>query len=246
MFPISISVPTRFPALVTYGLIATNVIVFLLQLGLSERADEVAVYAYGLVPARYSNPAWALRVGLNPNDYLPFVTNTFMHAGWLHLILNMWTLWLFGPSVEDRLGGLRYLGFYLVCGITASGVHAWMNSDSVVPIVGASGAIAGVLGAHFRLFPLSNVVVLVPIIFIPLFFTVPSFIYIAIWFITQVFQGVGSSLMPDAGGIAWWAHIGGFVAGAIIGPFLCCSPRTYRPHYRDEGVMGHGPWGGWR
>lgn len=244
MFPIHVSVPTRFPALVTYALIAVNVVVFLSQLGLSERAGEVAALTYGLVPARYSHSEWALRVGLNPNDYVPFLTNTFMHGGWLHLILNMWTLWLFGPSVEDRLGAPRYLLFYLVCGVAASGAHAWMNSDSVVPIVGASGAIAGVLGAHVRLFPLSNVVVLVPIIFIPLFFTIPSFIYIAIWFITQVFQGVGSTLMPEAGGIAWWAHIGGFAAGLVIGPLLCCSPRTYRPHYNDEGVMGFGPRGG--
>ena len=124
MFPIHVSVPTRFPALVTYALIAVNVVVFLLQLGLSERAGEVVALTYGLVPARYSHSEWALRVGLNPNDYVPFLTNTFMHGGWLHLILNMWTLWLFGPSVEDRLGAPRYLLFYLVCGVAASGAHA--------------------------------------------------------------------------------------------------------------------------
>jgi len=243
MFPISVSVPTRFPPLVTYALIAANAFVFLLQLGLSERAGEVAAFTYGLVPARYSNPEWALRVGLDPHDYWPFLTNTFMHGGWLHLILNMWTLWLFGPSVEDRLGAMRYLLFYLVCGVAASAAHAWMNADSMIPAVGASGAIAGVLGAHMRLFPLSNVVVLIPILFIPFFFTLPSFFYIGIWFVMQILQGVGSAMMPEAGGIAWWAHIGGFLVGVVIGPLLCCSPRTYRRHYGDEGVLGFKPRG---
>lgn len=238
MFPISVSVPTRFPALVTYALIGANVFVFFLQLGLSQQAGEAAAFTYGLVPARYTHPEWALRVGLDPNDYLPFLTNTFMHGGFLHIILNMWTLWLFGPSVEDRLGAPRYLIFYLLCGVAASGAHFWMNANSTIPAVGASGAIAGVLGAHFRLFPLSNVVVLVPIIFIPFFFTLPSFLYIAIWFFTQVFQGVGSTFMPQAGGIAWWAHIGGFLVGVVLGPLLCCSPRTYRRHYGDEGFLG--------
>jgi membrane associated rhomboid family serine protease len=238
MFPLRVSVPTRFPPAVTYALIAINSIVFLFQESLPEPSQLALTYTYGLVPARYTHPEWALSVGLSSWDFLPFVTNTFMHGGWLHLILNMWTLWLFGPAVEDRLGSTRYLLFYLVCGVAASAAHAWMNAESTVPALGASGAIAGVLGAYMRLFPFSNVLILIPIIFIPFFFPLPAFIYIALWFIMQVIQGLGSTLVPQAGGIAWWAHIGGFLAGMLLVPLLCCAPRTYRDYYGDEGVMG--------
>jgi membrane associated rhomboid family serine protease len=244
MFPLRVSVPTRFPATITYAIIGLNVIVFLFQGSLTEGAQEAFIYSYGLVPARYSHPEWALRAGLSPFDCWPFLTNTFLHGGWLHLILNMWTLWLFGPAVEDRLGFVRYLIFYLVAGVIASATHALMNADSPTPVLGASGAIAGVLGASLRLFPFARVLILVPIIFIPFFFALPAFIYIAVWFVMQVVQGLGSTLAPQAEGIAWWAHIGGFVAGVILAPLLCCSSKTYRPYYGDEGVMGFAPWGG--
>jgi len=141
MFPVSVSVPTRFQPAVTYALIGTNALVFLLQASLPDRAQEAVAYSYGLVPARYTNPEWALRVGLDPGDYLPLVTNMFMHGGWLHLILNMWTLWLFGPAIEDRLGKTRFLAFYLASGLAAGLTHAWVNADSTIPAVGASGGI---------------------------------------------------------------------------------------------------------
>jgi membrane associated rhomboid family serine protease len=118
-----------------------------------------------------------------------------------------------------------------------------MNAASTVPAIGASGAIAGVLGAHLRLFPFASVLILVPILFIPLFFALPSLVYIAFWFVMQVIQGVGSALMPQAGGIAWWAHIGGFLAGVLLAPLICCSPRRRRPYYGDEGVLGFRPRG---
>ena len=235
MFPLRVSVPTRYASVVTYSLIAANVAVFLLQVSLPDDAQQALVYTYGLVPARYTDPGWASRVGLEAGNYWPFLTNTFMHGGWLHLILNMWTLYLFGPGIEDRLGRVRYLAFYLLCGVAASAAHAAMNSGSRLPAIGASGAIAGVLGAHLRLFPFSNVLILVPILFIPFFFPLPTLIYAGFWFVMQVVQGVGSALMPHAGGIAWWAHIGGFLAGLLLVRFLC-SDRTYRPYYRDEGV----------
>src|SRR5262245_25156565 len=238
MFPISVSVPVRFPPIMTYVLIAANAVVFLLQASLPDSAQEALAYGYGLVPARYAHPEWARRVGLDPGNYLPFLTNMFMHGGWLHIILNMWTLWLFGPAIEDRLGAARYAAFYLACGLAAGLAHAWMNADSRIPVVGASGAIAGVLGAHLRLFPFSNVLILIPILFLPFFFTLPTIVYTALWFIMQVVQGLGSTIVPQAGGIAWWAHIGGFLAGVLVAPLLCCSPRAYRAFYGDEGVMG--------
>jgi len=235
MIPVRTTVPLRFPPIATYLLIAVNVVVFLLQISLPEHEQEMIVYLYGLVPARFFHPAWAARVGLPPGNYLPFVTNIFMHGGWLHLILNMWTLWLFGGAVEDRLGSLRYLLFYLLCGIAASAAHAFVNADSSVPALGASGAIAGVLGAYMRFFPLSNVLILVPIVFIPLFFTLPAIVYIALWFFINLLQG---TLASNADGVAWWAHIGGFAAGMVLASIMMPPRRSYRSYYRDEGVLG--------
>jgi membrane associated rhomboid family serine protease len=238
MIPLRTTVPLRFPPVATYLLIAVNVVVFLLQISLPAQEQEMVVYLYGLVPARFFHPAWAARVGLPPGDYLPFLTNIFMHGGWLHLILNMWTLWLFGGAVEDRLGSWRYLVFYLLCGIAASAAHAFVNADSPVPALGASGAIAGVLGAYMRFFPFSNVLILIPIVFIPLFFTFPAIVYIALWFFMNLLQGTLATETPNAGGVAWWAHIGGFVAGMVLASIMTLSQRRYRPYYRDDGVLG--------
>jgi membrane associated rhomboid family serine protease len=177
-------------------------------------------------------------------DYLPFVTNMFLHGGWLHLILNMWTLWLFGRTVEDRFGSARYLLFYLLCGAVASTTHALVNATSEIPALGASGAIAGVLGCYMRMFPLSRVVVMIPILFFPFFFELPAIVFTGLWFLLQVMQGTADLFAPSAGaGVAWWAHIGGFVAGFLLTPLLQQSKRAHRPFYPDEGVLGFDPAG---
>jgi membrane associated rhomboid family serine protease len=179
---------------------------------------------------------------LVPADYLPFVSNMFLHGGWLHLVLNMWTLWLFGPAVEDRLGPTRYILFYLACGVFASVTHAVFNPGSIVPALGASGAIAGVLGCYIRLFPHALLIVMIPILFFPLFFEVPAIVFAGLWFITQVLGGAVGLLMPaDGGGIAWWAHIGGFVAGLALAVPLQRRQRPYRSYFADEGVLGFSP-----
>ena len=241
MIPIQTCVPVRYPPIANYALIGLNGAVFLFQISLPAAEQEAFVYSFGLVPARFTHPEWALRVGLDPGSYLPFVTTMFLHGGWLHLILNMWSLWLFGGAVEDRLGSVRYLLFYVACGLFAGLAHAAANAESTVPAVGASGAIAGVMGAYMRLFPYSRIVLLVPILFLPLFFALPAALYVAIWFILQVVQGTLATLQPQAGGVAWWAHIGGFVAGLVIVPLLHRPRRDYRPHYRDEGILGFRP-----
>ena len=123
-------------------------------------------------------------------DYLPFVSNMFLHGGWLHLIVNMWTLWLFGRAVEDQLGSGRYLAFYFACGILASITYAALNPNSTVPALGASGAIAGILGCYMRFFPFSRIVVLIPILFIPLFFEVPAMLFAGLWFLFQILGAV--------------------------------------------------------
>jgi membrane associated rhomboid family serine protease len=244
MFPIRNSVPSRYPAVVTWTLIAANCAIFLFQLGLDPRELELFVFTFALIPARYFAAA-PFGGADSLADYLPFLSNVFLHAGWLHLIFNMWTLWLFGPTVEDRLGSLRFLAFYLACGVLASVAHAMFNPLSVVPALGASGAIAGVLGCYVRLFPFARIVVLIPILFLPFFFEMPAIVCIGIWFAIQILQGTVDlfAAASHGGGVAWWAHIGGFAAGLGLGPLMIQSERRYRTYYADEGILGFDPMG---
>jgi len=176
---------------------------------------------------------------MSPTDYLPFVSNMFLHGGWLHLIVNMWTLWLFGRVVEDQLGAGRYLAFYFACGLLAAITYAALNPTSTIPALGASGAIAGVLGCYMRLFPFSQIVVVVPILFLPLFFEVPAMLFAGLWFVLQAL-GAAADLSTSfaGGGIAWWAHIGGFIAGVILAGPLRPSGRRGWPRDADRGIPG--------
>jgi membrane associated rhomboid family serine protease len=213
MFPIRDTVPHRHLPFATWGLIAVNVFVFFRELALSPHAVEQMMYLFGLVPARFLHPDWAAQVGY-PHTYLPFVTTMFLHGGWLHIIGNMWVLAIFGDNVEDRMGPIRYLLFYFLCGIAAGTVHVLTNPTSTVPAVGASGAIAGVMGAYFALYPKARILAMFPIVFWPIFFEVPAYLYLGFWFVMQFFSGVLAIQTPRAvGGIAFWAHVGGFVTG---------------------------------
>jgi membrane associated rhomboid family serine protease len=243
MFPIRNAVPTRYPPVVTWILVAINCAVFLFQIGLSPVEEQLFLSQFALIPAHYTALFAYGDVNLSLSDIVPFFTMMFLHGGWLHLILNMWTLWLFGPAIEDRLGHGTFLVFYLVCGIAASLTHVIFSLTSAVPALGASGAIAGVLGFYMRMFPLARIVVLVPILFIPLFFEVPAVVFAGLWFLLQVMQGTAELLMPSAGGVAWWAHIGGFIAGFALGGPLRLRERRYRIYQPDEGVLGFDPWG---
>jgi membrane associated rhomboid family serine protease len=158
----------------------------------------------------------------------------FLHGGWMHIISNMWTLWIFGDNVEDRMGPGRFLIFYLVCGIAAGFTHMLINPDSSVPSVGASGAIAGVLAAYFLWFMHSRVLVLIPILIFPVFAEVPAVLYLGVWFITQLFSGTAGLVRPqEGGGIAFWAHIGGFIAGGLL-CWLFLRPRDERAPIESE------------
>src|ERR1700704_1655662 len=237
MIPIRNAVPSRYPPVITWMLIATNCLVFLLQSSLSPYELELLLRQFALIPARYSDVP--VDTDLAAMDIIPFFSMMFLHGGWLHLILNMWTLWLFGPTIEDRLGHGRYLAFYLACGLTASIAHVMSNPTSLIPALGASGAIAGILGCYMRLFPLARVVVVVPILFIPLFIEVYAFVFIGLWFLLQLFQSTMELLQPSSsGGVAWWAHVGGFLAGFTLGPLLVRSRQRYRVYYPDEGMLG--------
>jgi membrane associated rhomboid family serine protease len=226
---------------IVWAIIAVNAAAFLYQLGLSEPDEQWFLYQYALVPRRYFFPGWAEYNGLSPFDLAPFLTNTFLHGGWLHIILNMWTFYIFGPALEDRLGHGRFLVLYLLSGIAASVTHAAFNAASPVPVLGASGAIAGVIAAYAVRFPYAWVRVIVPILFIPLFFSIPALLFAGIFFIMQVFQGTSEFMNPLAGaaGIAWWAHIGGFIAGFLLLPVL--EPSAAAGSGRKAWYNG-GPW----
>ncbi|RKY83399.1 rhomboid family intramembrane serine protease [candidate division KSB1 bacterium] len=234
MFPIQDTVPRRETPFTTWIIILVNGIVFLFELSLPETSLKTFLYHFGIVPARYSHPEWALQLGLPLDDYWPFLTSMFLHGSWLHFVGNMWCLWLFGDNVEDRMGHIRYLFFYLLCGLVAGLIHFVFNQSSTVPTIGASGAIAGIMGAYFVMFPTARVITLVPIFFLPYFIEIPAVFYLGIWFLTQITSGLFSLIASASGGIAWWAHIGGFVCGIILLPVFRKRPQRYRAYYSDE------------
>ena len=204
MFPVSDVIPSRTTPVVTIGLIALNAFAFLYEITLSDRDLQEFVQIYGVVPAYLT---WS-----------SVVTSMFLHSGWLHFLGNMLYLWIFGDNVEDRLGHARFLLFYLACGAAAALGQTGMNPSSAVPMIGASGAIAGVMGAYFVLFPQSRVLTAVFIVFFMDLIEIPAIFFLGIWFLMQFFSGVGSIGADSAGGgVAFWAHIVGFAVGALTG-----------------------------
>lgn len=236
MFPVQNGVARRYPATITWTVIVATSLIFLYQVSLPPWVHERFVRTFALIPARYFGAR--ARFPLPLSAYLPFLSSIFLHGGWAHLIINMWTLWVFGPAVEDRLGHVRFLLFYLVAGVAASFAHAFVNSASPVPVLGASGAIAGVIGCYVRLFPLARLVLMVPVLFMPVFFELPALVFAAVWLWTQIIPGItGLLLPPTCCGVAWWAHIGGFCAGWLLAPILR-TRRAYRRYFADEGCYG--------
>ncbi|MCS7228907.1 MAG: rhomboid family intramembrane serine protease [Candidatus Kryptonium sp.] len=216
MIPLKDTIPSRSYPIVTLTLITVNVLVFLFELSLGESLSEF-FDIFGVVPATY----FELRESGAPFllIYYPFFTSMFLHGGWMHLIGNMIYLWVFGDNVEDRMGHFRYLLFYVLCGVAAGLAHVYTNPHSEIPAVGASGAISGVLGAYFVLFPHSRVITLIPIFFFFDLVEISAFVFLGLWFLIQFFSGVaslGAATYATSGGVAWWAHIGGFVAGFLL------------------------------
>ena len=205
---------THFPT-VTLALIVINFIVFFYQLTLDPRALQSFIMTYSMIPAR-AQLALAHSHYTLAQGFLPLFTSMFLHAGWLHIIGNMWFLWLFGPNVEDRLGHLPYLGFYLVCGLGAGIAQTLFSLGSTIPGLGASGAIAGVLGAYVVFFPSSRILTLVTLFFWWFFARLPAVLFIGLWFAVQFLSGIGSLGSAQAGGVAWWAHVGGFLLGMLL------------------------------
>ena len=229
MIPLNDDNPTELPPIVTIALIATCSLVFLYQASLPERLGEAFVFQYGAIPAavfgRTSLPPEF--GGLSPTATL--LTSMFLHGGWMHLIGNMLYLWIFGNNVEDVMGHVRFIVFYVTCGILAALSHAMTDPASTIPMVGASGAISGVLGAYLLLFPRAQVLVLVPMGFASRTMYVPAAVVLGLWFLLQLLSG-GMSIGREGAGVAFWAHVGGFVAGmALIGLFKRRDVRFFAP-----------------
>jgi membrane associated rhomboid family serine protease len=231
MIPIRDDTPRFSTPFVTYFIIALNTVVFLLELsvgGQGHRALNSLMYQFGVVPLQFERALVAGSASSLTGLVLPIFTSMFLHASWLHIIGNMWVLWIFGDNIEDYLGHFTYLLFYLVSGFAAAVAHILLNAGSNVPSVGASGAIAGVMGAYFVLYPRARVLIWFPPIF---FFHLPAWLVLGYWFFVQFLSGAATSIAETSqtsGGIAFWAHVGGFVAGIVLIKLLPERPQRYR------------------
>lgn len=254
MIPLRDDIPSRRLPLMNYAIIAFTSLIFLLQLGLARDPDRKVEEKFGMIPLRVLHPHQKMTVtelvqirgrvyerereivaSPIPN-WLTLLTCIFLHGGWMHFLGNMWFLFIFGDNVEDRLGHALYLFFYLASGIAASFVHLITNTGSGVPTVGASGAIAGVMGAYFVLFPHARVLSIIPLFVFVQVVNLPASLFLGIWFVIQFFQGTLAITSSETGGVAWWAHIGGFAVGFLVG-WLFKQRPTYevaRPASRQS------------
>ncbi|NIP39586.1 MAG: rhomboid family intramembrane serine protease [Candidatus Dadabacteria bacterium] len=212
MIPLRDTTKSNTFPVINITLIAANIFIFFFQLSLGDRVNEL-IYHYGLVPATLFSKS-----GLSFSDrFFPFISSMFLHGGWMHIIGNMLFLHVFGDNVEDRMGHSRYLMFYIFCGFIAAFFQIATNLGSQVPMVGASGAISGVLAAYLLFFPKAKILTLVPIFIFIQFIHLPAIVYILFWFGIQLLSGIGALSIPgDGGGVAFWAHIGGFIGGLIL------------------------------
>ncbi len=216
MIPIRDANPSRRTPWVNYSIIVCCAFIFLYELQLGRDLDGF-LFEYGLIPARVTRPEIARHYAL-VEQVLPFFSSMFLHGGWLHLSGNMWVLCIFGDNIEGELGHVQYLLFYLLCGLIAALIQVITNPLSNVPTIGASGAIGGVMGAYFLLYPHARILTLIPIFFFFTLMEVPAYLFLGFWFLLQFYSGAFSliSHSEQYRGIAWWAHVGGFVGGMML------------------------------
>ncbi|MCU0519726.1 MAG: rhomboid family intramembrane serine protease [Anaerolineae bacterium] len=214
MFPLRDNVPSRRFPVVTLVIVVVNVLLFLYEVMMGADAGAFTV-SYGVVPARL------LAGWYNPGVLFTLLSSMYLHGGWAHLIGNMWYLWIFGDNIEDRMGRLRYFVFYTLCGIGAALIQVAVAPRSTIPMIGASGAIAGVLGAYLLLYPRARVSTLVPVFYFIRIIWLPAVVVLGGWFLVQLLNGLASlNVQMMTGGVAFWAHIGGFVAGMVLMPIF--------------------------
>jgi membrane associated rhomboid family serine protease len=251
MFPLRDNIPPRSAPVVNYVLIALTTVMFFMQLRDQTDGQDHLIERLALVPARVLHPENPITVQyqiemrgdfgirqqshrrpMDPPLISPWatvVTCIFLHGGWMHFLGNMWFLHIFGDNVEDRLGHVGYFFFYVGCGVAASLLHLFVNATSTTPTIGASGAIAGVMGAYFRLYPRARVLTLVPILLYLEVLVLPASVFLGIWFLIQFFSGTFAVTAGAAAGVAWWAHIGGFIAGYLVARTLYSSGHLNPP-----------------
>ena len=247
MIPIKDTIHSRSFPIVNWLLIIVNVLVFvLIELPLGQTQLNQLISTYGVTPNLCAAP---LLKGLSTASIpglgvlfngcaIPLITSMFLHGGWLHIIGNMWVLIIFGDNVEDRMGSLPYLFFYLICGIISGLTQAFIAPSSQLPAIGASGAIAGVLAAYVVFFPGARVVTLVPLFILGWFVNIPALVFVAIWFLIQFFSGVLALGGAASGGVAYWAHVGGFICGLLLVWVFAGRSRNQPTSYPDE----YHPW----
>jgi membrane associated rhomboid family serine protease len=228
MIPLRDDQPRFSTPFVTYFLIGLNSVIFLFESALTPESFKTLLYQFGMISANitgYVSGSGGLGLAA---VLLPALTSMFLHGSWMHVIGNMWFLWIFGDNIEDYLGHFKYLLFYLASGVGAAFAQVILNPHSIVPTVGASGAIAGVLGAYFVLYPRARVLIWFPIFFM---FYLPAWVTLGYWFAMQFLSGAATSIVSYSetqGGVAFWAHVGGFVAGIVLIKILPERPRRYR------------------
>ena len=225
MFPLYDTVRSRRFPWINLALIVANAVAFFYELQMDPGTLKDFIFTWGLIPARFvSDPS---------NTWTTIFSSMFLHGGWFHIINNMWVLFIFGDNVEAGMGSLRYLIFYLLGGLAAGLLQTYILPSSLVPMIGASGAIAGVLGAYLILYPRSRIASLVPILFIFTIVEIPAMLFLIFWFVSQLYSGWFAIQGGGESGIAWWAHIGGFVFG-LIRVFLFRRRTPYRMDYRRD------------
>jgi membrane associated rhomboid family serine protease len=224
MFPLYDTVRSRTFPLINVTLIVANILAFLYELQLDPATLQEFIFTWGLIPARIINDL--------DTTWTTFFSSMFLHGGWFHIINNMWVLFIFGDNVEARMGKIRYLVFYLLSGVAAGLLQSYILPSSTVPMIGASGAVAGVLGAYLILFPRSRIASLVPILFIFTIVEIPAMLFLIFWFVSQLYSGLGAIRGGGESGIAWWAHIGGFIFGAVMVSFFAIKRRALESRWQ--------------
>lgn len=222
MIPLRDTIPSKTTPIITVSLIILNLIIYIYEVSLGEQLNGF-IQKFGMVPSRFLTVIQEKPYDLS-GWFVPMISSIFLHGSWLHVIGNMWYLWIFGDNIEDRLGHGRFVFFYILCGVLADLSHVFINSQSNIPTVGASGAIAGVMGAYFILYPKSRVLTLIPIFIFIEIIEIPAVIFLGFWIFMQFIYGT-AALSGQTGGVAWWAHFGGFLFGVILAILLRIGKR---------------------